>query len=182
MLNFLMITENLSSQEKPKFEELYYKYRNALFFAAFNILKNREDAEDVLQNAFIKISQNMKSIEDLESRKTLSYLLVITRNTAYDYIRKNYRSEEVSIDEIGEKLDYDSEIEKITSNIDYKNIVKAIKSIASPYKEVLYFHYVMDYSISKTAKLLGRKKPTVKMQLVRGKKVLLTKLSEVQYE
>lgn len=182
MLSLLVITQDLSSDEKPKFEQLYYKYRNTLFFAAFNILKNRQDAEDALQNAFIKISQNMKSIEDLESAKTLSYLLVITRNTAYDYIRKNYKTEEIPIEEIDEMADFDIQIEKIVSNIDYKNTVSAIKSIPTPYNEVLYLHYVMDYSLSKTAKLLDRKNSTVKMQLVRGKKILLTKLSEVQDE
>lgn len=182
MLSLLTITQDLNSCEKPKFEQIYYKYRNTLFFAAFNILKNREDAEDVLQEALIKISKNMKAIDDLESSKTLSYLLVITKNTAFDYIRKNSRLEEIPFEDIDEKIESDTEIEKAVSNIDYKQTVKVIKNIPTPYNEVLYLHYVMDYSVAKTAKLLDRKISTVKMQLVRGKKILLSRLSEVQYE
>ena len=56
-----------------------------------------------------------------------------------------------------------------------------ITGIPSPYNEVLYLHYAKDYSIKKTAKLLDRKELTVKMQLVRGKKILTEKLSEVLY-
>ena len=182
MLFLAMITQNCTAEDKSKFEQLYYKYRNTLFFAALNIVKNRTDAEDVLQNVFIKIAKNMNSVGDLESRKTLSYLLVITKNSAYDYMRKNFKSEEIPLESIEEQADFDFSIEKMISSLEYRKTVKAITRVPSPYNEVLYLHYVMDYSVKKTAVILDRKESTVKMQIVRGKKILLEKLSEVQYE
>ena len=68
------------------------------------------------------------------------------------------------------------------SGIEYQKIVTVIKELKSPYNEVLYLHFVNDLSIRQTAKLLNRKEKTVKMQLVRGKKILVSKLSEVLYE
>ena len=67
------------------------------------------------------------------------------------------------------------------SSIEYQQIVSVITSIPTPYNEVLYLHYVKDYSIKKTANILNKKTATVKMQLVRGKKILIDKLSEVLY-
>ena len=75
----------------------------------------------------------------------------------------------------------DSVLSGLVSNIEYQEIVSVITDIPSPYNEVLYLHFVKDYSIKKTATLLDKKTATVKMQLVRGKKILIDKLSEVFY-
>ena len=75
----------------------------------------------------------------------------------------------------------DTALENLVGNIEYEEIVKVIENIPSPYNEVLYLHYVKDYSVKKTAALLDKKTATVKMQLVRGKRILIEKLSEVLY-
>ena len=54
-----------------------------------------------------------------------------------------------------------------------KDLIAAIKSVPTPYNEVLFLHYVNELPVKKTAALLERKVSTVKMQLVRGKKLLL---------
>ena len=51
-----------------------------------------------------------------------------------------------------------------------------VKSVPTPYNEVLFLHYVNELPVKKTAALLERKVSTVKMQLVRGKKLLLQAL------
>ena len=75
----------------------------------------------------------------------------------------------------------ESALDNLVSNIEYQEIVSTITNIPSPYNEVLYLHFVKDYSIKKTANILDKKTATVKMQLVRGKKILIDKLSEVLY-
>ena len=168
--------------DKNKFEILYYKYRNILFSCAINIVKNKTDAEDVLQNAFIKIAKNIKCIDDIKSKETMSFLMVITKNCACDFMRKNYISNEVLQEDLDEISAYDDFLEVIVSNLQYEKIVSAIRNISSPYSEVLYLHYVKDYSVKNTAVLLKRNQATVKMQLVRGKKILAKNLQEVYYD
>jgi DNA-directed RNA polymerase specialized sigma24 family protein len=70
----------------------------------------------------------------------------------------------------------------LVDKLEYQKIVLAITTIPSPYSEVLYLHFVKDFSIKKTASFLERKSTTVKMQLVRGKRILIERLSEVPYE
>lgn len=181
MLSVILTSVDLNADEKSKFESIYNKYKSALFYQAMNIVKNENDAEDVLQNSFIKIAKNIKSIGGLNSKETLSFLIVITKNTAYDFMRKSSKIIELPLSKIEETADSDNEIENLISKIQYQRIVLAINNIPSPYSEVLYLHYVKDYSINKTALLLGRKSATVKMQLIRGKRILIEKLTEVLY-
>lgn len=126
------------------------------------------------------IAKNLKSINDIKSKETVSFLFVITKNTAYDYIRKSSKIIELPLTETESNLD-ESALENLVSNIEYQEIVSTITNIPSPYNEVLYLHFVKDYSIKKTANILDKKTATVKMQLVRGKKILIDKLSEVLY-
>lgn len=181
MLSIILSSIDMNTDEKNKFEAIYYRYKNALYHKAMSIVKNENDAEDVLQEAFIKIARNIKLIKDIKSKETVSFLFVITKNTAYDYIRKSSKITELPLSETELNID-ESAMDNLISNIEYKEIVSVIKNIPSPYNEVLYLHFVKDYSIKKTARLLDKKTATVKMQLVRGKKILIDKLSEVLYE
>ena len=180
MLSIILSSVDIEAEEKIKFESIYYRHKNALYHQAMSIVKNEKDAEDVLQEAFIKIAKNIKSISDIKSKETVSFLLVITKNTAYDYIRKSSKIIELPLTETEVALD-DSALSNLVSNIEYQEIVSIITDIPSPYNEVLYLHFVKDYSIKKTANILDKKTATVKMQLVRGKKILIDKLSEVLY-
>ena len=67
-------------------------------------------------------------------------------------------------------------IEEIAEKTEYEKLLAAVKSVPPPYNEVLFLHYVNEMPVKKTAALLGRKVSTVKMQLVRGKKLLLQAL------
>lgn len=181
MLSIILSTIDLDENSKNKFETIYYKYRNVLYCYAVKILSNRADAEDVLQETFIKVAKNIKTVNNTDERETNSYLAVILRNTAYDFLRKKSKLSEIDIERVKE-IPGDDFIESLASDIQYDKIVGVIKNIPSPYSEVLYLHYVRDLSVKQTANLLNRKSETVKMQLVRGKRILIKMLSEVIYE
>ena len=161
--------------EKGKFEVIYYRYRDMLYMCALGIVKNSADAEDVLHDAFIKIAKNIKQIDDINSKSTAAYLAVITKNTAYDRLRRLKRLNETPIDDCFLAAD-DTLIEEIAEKTEYEKLLAAGKSVPPPYNEVLFLHYVNEMPVKKTAALLGRKVSTVKMQLVRGKKLLLQAL------
>lgn len=181
MLSIILSTVDLDENSKLKFEKIYYKYRDVLFVLSLKLLSNRADAEDVLQETFIKIAKNIKIIKNIDNKETASYLTVILKNTAYDFLRKKSKYNEINIEGVKEIPD-DDFIEALAGNIQYKKIVDVIKSIPSPYSEVLYLHYVRDLSVKQTAHLLERKSETVKMQLVRGKRILTEMLLEVANE
>lgn len=179
MLNIALMSADMSTDEKNKFESFYNKYKSLLYRQALGLVGNESDAEDILQNAFIKIARNIKAIGSTDSKETLSFLIVITKNTAYDFMRKESKILLLPLSEAEKAESYDDEIDKLVGKIQYRKTVEIITEIPSPYNEVLYLHYVKDYSVKKTARLLERKPSTVKMQLVRGKKILAERLKEV---
>ena len=75
-----------------------------------------------------------------------------------------------------EELSDDTFIEFLCNKIDYDQIVEAIKSLNEKYRDVLYYHFVMELTVPETAKLLNQTTSTTKKQLVRGKKMLLSLL------
>ena len=164
-----------TEDEKSKFEKIYYKYRDMLYACALGIVKNSTDAEDVLHDAFIKTAKSIKQIEDISSKRTAAYLTVITKNTAYDRLRRLKRLNETPIDTCELAAD-DALIEELAEKTEYEDLIAAIKNVPTPYNEVLFLHYVNELPVKKTAALLERKASTVKMQLVRGKKLLLQAL------
>ncbi len=180
MLPIILATIELNEQARSKFEKIYYTYNKTLLSYALRLMKNQADAEDVLHEAFIKVAKNLNKIDAVNNRETLGFLTVILRNTAYDFLRKGSKIQEVSLCDTEEIVDIDSNINRLTDDLGYSDIVKAIKNIPSPYTEVLYLHYVRDLSVKETARLLERKAETVKIQLVRGKKILLNSLAEVE--
>ena len=179
MLSAILLSVDMESADKNKFENIYYTYKNVLFYCAVRILKNENDAEDVLQEAFVKIAKNIKLIDGINNKETLAFLIVITKNTAYDFLRKSQKQIACSLEDVGEISTDENIIEDLIDKLEYEKIVEAVKLVPSPYSEVLFLHYVKDFSVGRTATLLNRKKSTVKMQLVRGKRILGEKLWEV---
>ena len=68
--------------------------------------------------------------------------------------------------------------EEILDSADYRNVIEIIRDMDDVYRDVLYLRYVTDMPVKKIADVLDRKESTVKQQLVRGKKILISALSE----
>lgn len=157
---------------EPCFEQIYYNYRKRMVKMAYSILHNKDDAEDVVHETFIKIARNMDSIQDVYSQTTLSYVLKATKNTAINWNNKNANvNKEFPIDDVPELAD-DSFIEALDLRNDFNNVVLAIEKLEEKYKDVFFYHFIMNMKIADVADLLGRKEATIKQQLVRGKKML----------
>lgn len=167
-------------KDKTRFEQLYYTYRKRMLSAAFAILADKQEAEDVVHETFIKIAKNISSISEVESQKTLSYVLKATKNTAINLNNKNKkRKNESDFIEVSDISD-DDFFEKLDIENRYNFVVSEIMKLDEKYKDVLFYRFVCDMKSGKIADVLGRKESTVKQQLVRGKKILLDKLKENQ--
>ncbi len=75
--------------DHDKFVELYELYSQVLLNYAISIVKSSYIAEELVQDAFIKILKYIAEIEDPSSARTKRYLVVTVRNTCYDYLDKS---------------------------------------------------------------------------------------------
>lgn len=164
--------------DKPKFEIVYYKYRAKMLLMAESVLHNRHDAEDAVHDTFIKIARNMKSIDDPESDQTLSYVLKATKNTSINFYNKAKSTENVIYIENYDNIPDKEFLEKLEMKENYSEVVDVILKLDDKYKDVLFYHFVRGMTSGEIADILGRKKTTVKQQLVRGRRILLEELDK----
>ena len=68
--------------ELRRFEKIYYLYRNQMFFVANKILNDEHEAEDAVQNAFMGIAQNIKSLPTDDKRVVRAHTLTAAKNAA----------------------------------------------------------------------------------------------------
>lgn len=164
--------------EREKFEIIYRLYRKRMVSTAYSVLHNREDAEDTVHEIFIRIAKNMKSIDNPMSERTLSYVIKATKNNAINLLNKNNKEKDnIDIESIENIPDKDF-FEKLSVAESYDEIVSAIQALSEVYRDVMYFHYVLDMKIKDVADLFGEKTSTVQQKLIRGKKKILEILSE----
>lgn len=88
---FWALPDDALKEDKEKLEEIYIKYRAMMFAYARRITDSDEDGEDAVHSAFVKIAKNIKKIGDVNSKETISFLIVIVKNSAYDMQRKAVR-------------------------------------------------------------------------------------------
>lgn len=166
------------------FEDIYLNYRKQMLLTAHSVLGNASDAEDIVHDVFIKIAKkHMAKIGTIENANDLrNYLLKATKHRALDHLRK-HRRERATVDADNERelqnvaeLSDDEFVERICSNIEYKRVTEAIASMKEPYRDALYYHFVLELSIPDVARMMNCKVSTVKQRLVRGKKLLQEQL------
>lgn len=109
--------------DKPKFEIIYYTYKENMLLMAQSVLHNKQDAEDVVHDTFIKIARNMKSIGEPESDKTLSYVLKATKNTAINLLNKNKTKENIIYMENFDDLSDKEFLEKLNISENYNKVL-----------------------------------------------------------
>jgi RNA polymerase sigma-70 factor (ECF subfamily) len=172
------LIEMICDGKKELFYQLVQPYERSIYFAAFSILRNEADAEDVAQEAVLKALKNLKSFR--REAKFSTWLVQITINEARMKLRKDRRSKYDSLDEgqDNEEGDYIpkdfADWREIPSEAlqrkELKDALKrALDSLSPIYREVLIFRDVEHMSITDTAAALGISEANVKTRLLRAR-------------
>ena len=98
MLIYLSIIE--TEENKSKFEQIYKKYKQIMFFVANMILKDEYLAEDAVHQAFLRIIDNLDKIYKIDCHKTKGFIVIIVENIAIDFYRKRKREKTISFDQV----------------------------------------------------------------------------------
>lgn len=177
---YLSLIDN--DNDRKLFERIYYAHRKQMITLAFSILENDDDAEDLVHDVFCNIAEKyMQSLQNIKNEQDIkNYLLKATKNSALN--KKRDTKPHISLQESEYKLNKDDLndnefLDMVCNNISYQEVLSAIRSLDKKYEDVLYLHFVIGMTVSEVAEHLGRNKQTVKKQLLRGKMLLLEKLS-----
>lgn len=175
-------------QKKEKdllFEQIILKYQNLIFKICMDMIKNKEESANLLQDTFLSFYKYIDRYIELSDNEIKNIICKIALNKARDYLKKyEYNMQIYSIEDIDGEIKEDENItNKIIQNEKKEKLLNKINTLKSPYKEVLIEYYLKEKSLDDVAKKLKVPKATLKMQIYRAKKVLKEKLKgEELYE
>jgi len=167
------------------FSELVRRYENKIFRLAQHITQNREDAEDVLQETFLKAYEHLNQFQG--QSKFYTWIVRIAVNQALMKLRRRKTDKSVSLDEtidtgedtiVREIAAWDEDPEQRFSRDEIGEILdSAIESLEPPYRSVFVLRDIEELSTEETAEALGLSVPAVKSRLLRARLQLREKLT-----
>lgn len=149
-----------SARPADDMEDTVHTYGNMLFRLCLVTLGNDSDAQDALQETFIKYMQKAPEIKNDEHKK--AWLLKVAANQCKDILRFRKRHHMVNLDEIKEYMEETSET----------GILDALMTLPEKFRVVLFLYYVEEYEVRNIAGLIGKTPSAVKMRLQKGRKLL----------
>ena len=141
-------------------EKTVEKYSPSMLRAAFSVLRNTHDAEDAVQEAFVKLVRLNPSFNDESQEK--AWLLRVTINNAKN-IRRSFARQGTSLDE---NLPF--------TYIENTDVLNEVLSLPEKYRVVIHLYYYEGYSIKEIAEILNKPASTVGTLLSRGRNMLKT--------
>ena len=157
--------------ERNKYIEAVRMYGNTVFRIAYQYCGNRSDAEDIVQNTFMKLLQSEKCFEDAEYLKR--WLMRVAINDAKNLNLSFWKRKVFSIVETGVEESYSFATSEHTALHD------AVMKLPAKYRIVVHLFYFEDYSIKEIADIINIKETTVQTQLMRARAKLKEQLKEV---
>ncbi|MFY4775938.1 RNA polymerase sigma factor SigX [Metabacillus sp. RGM 3146] len=157
------------------FQKIYEKYHQDIFQFLFYMVKNREQAEDLVQEVYIRVLKSFDRFEGRSSEKT--WLFSIARHVAIDWFRKQKTVRQ----RILEKFDWDTQqvqdLAPLPEEIALQNeevqwIYRSLDQCTVDQQSVIILRYIQGLSITETAEALGWTESKVKTTQHRGIKVL----------
>jgi len=152
--------EKTSVQAHESVEALVQVYGDLLFRICFVMLGNAADAEDAVQETFIRYLQKAPSFENAGHRK--AWLITTAKNRCRDMLRFRLRHPQTDIGYLQEMAAEPSE----------NGILEALMSLPEKFRLVLTLYYVEEYRIEEIAQIIQKTPSAVKMRLQKGRRML----------
>lgn len=151
------------------FEELYTQNKDLVYYTAYNVLKNKLDAEDVSVEVFYKLYKYLK--ENRNIKNIPGWLRITAKTTAIDMLRKNNMNNQIlQIDTYQRDFANDA-INKLFVN----TMLNDLHRKNPKWLEYIAMRYLLEMSYSEIANATGRSEAAVKNAVSRAKKYIAQK-------
>jgi RNA polymerase sigma-70 factor (ECF subfamily) len=156
-------------------KELYSRYSGAMLGISMRYCRNKSEAEDVLQEAFIRIFRYIVKFEGRNKGSLSAWIKTIVINTTLSNNRNNLKhhfTEDVDDIQVGETPIFDILNEVDESQIKVQKIMKSIQKLPDGYRTVFNLYCLEGYSHKEIAEILNVSENTSKSQLSKARKYL----------
>ena len=148
------------------FEEIYEKYATDVLRVSYFYLGDRQKAEDVCQDVFVRLITNAPVLQEGREK---AWLLKVALNRCRDLWRSAWVKRVILGSPAFELIPAPDEIDKLA---DQQEIMGAIHQLPASFREVILLHYYQGYGITEIAEMMDLPEGTISSRLSRGRKKL----------
>jgi RNA polymerase sigma-70 factor (ECF subfamily) len=183
------LVRRLQQGDETAFRELFDRYNRRAFAVAFGVVRNKQDALDIVQDAFIKVHKHIESFQGTSSFYTWLYRIVM--NLSIDHVRRNKKGRNVDFDERIKRGDEDAGDGSILPTLLGTNprrtalrrelierIEKALDELPEYHRAVLLLREVEGLSYEEMAKVLEVPKGTIMSRLFHARRKMQESLAD----
>jgi RNA polymerase sigma-70 factor (ECF subfamily) len=180
-----VLVDRISRGDSAAFQEFVDRYKKKIYYIAYDITGDHDDAEDVSQEVFIKVFRSLKTFR--RNAKISSWLYQISVNASIDLLRKKASKPETSMDDI-ERADIQENLPGSSTRaqnpersaedlIIQKHISEALQKVTPKERSVFVMRHYNELKIREIAEILGVSPGTVKALFYRAIRKLRKELS-----
>ncbi len=177
MYQYLLLLD--TEQEREFFKKLYKEHKNEMYYTALKILKNESDAEDMVHETFLTLTEHLSKMIDNSPQKSWNFILTILKHKCYNlYKKKKWEIEDES--ELENRKDAFSEepgdrIERLEKK---ELIMSMIKQMKESYQDVLILQYYHEMDIAEIAEVLSETEDNIRHISMRAKRKMCKMLEK----
>lgn len=170
----------------PAFEELVERYHGKIYGLTYNMTSNREDAEDLTQEVFVKAFEALPRFKGKSSFYTWIYRIAV--NKTINYRKKRNRKRALSLDQFDQDIKTDDVYHDLTTkgsplrNISLSELQEklneALQHLSEKHRTVVVMHDMQGMPHEEIAKVVGASVGTVRSRLFYARRQMQTELSE----
>lgn len=153
--------------DRDKFIAEIKRSKEQMYMVAFSVVKNHEDAEDVVQEALLAAYEKLYTLK--EEGKFKSWMMSIVVNQAKMHIRRHTKT--ICVQDLGD-------ISEKSTEEEHKNIWEIVLSLKKELSTVVILYYAQGYSINEISKIMRIPSGTVKSRLSKARSLLKKELED----
>jgi RNA polymerase sigma-70 factor (ECF subfamily) len=158
---------------------LVNRYKNKVFSLAYAIVSNREDAEEIAQDAFVKAFKGLPSFEERSSFSTWMYRIVVNTALNKKKLKKLLTVDDTDWIKQDEPFGFDSLTAYLKAGDQKKFIRIALDALNQQEKLCLTLFYLSELSVKEIQEITGILESNIKVLLLRGRKHLYEQLKKL---
>lgn len=168
------------------YDELVGRYQGRIYSLLYNMTSNKEDAEDILQEVFVKAYQSLDKFRGTSSFYTWVYRIAVNR--AINFLKKRKRKSALSLDDVDLGIERDPAYVEMTSRESpirdmsihelQRKLNEALKTLSEKHRTVVVLHDIQGLPHDEIADMLGCSAGTVRSRLFYARQRLQAELTE----
>jgi RNA polymerase sigma factor (sigma-70 family) len=181
----LFYLQQIIKGEISHFSYFIEKYKHTAYSLAFRIVNNRQDAEEIVQDSFLKAFNSLHKFRNDAKFSTWFYKIVI--NTSLSKTRlKKFNENNIDVEEITNTIEDIEFVYKALTHTEQKKFINAaLQELAKQESILLTLYYLNECSIEEITEITGINKENVKMKLHRARKkmyLVLEKNLKIEFQ